>query len=119
VIYVDFWGTWCAPCRENMKLMPTIKEELADREVIFMYFANNSPEQSWKSVIKEMGLTAPNVVHYRLPDEQEALIERYFSIDSFPTYLLVDRQGNVLDRDAPDPRDKNRLFKALDNARAR
>ena len=103
VIYVDFWGTWCSPCKENMKYVKDIKTKLKGQDVVFMYFANNSPEASWKNVIKEMDLTGENVIHYRLPDNQERLIEQMFSVNKFPTYLLVNKEGKVVNTDAFPP----------------
>ena len=103
VIYVDFWGTWCSPCKENMKYAKDIKNKLKDQDVVFMYFANNSPEISWKNVIKEMDLTGENVIHYRLPDNQEKLIEQLFSVKKYPTYLLVNKEGKVVNIDALMP----------------
>jgi len=116
VIYIDFWGTWCGPCRENMALMPDIKKELAGKEIVFMYFANNSPEQTWRSMIKEMGLTGENIVHYRLASGQQAMLERHFSVNSFPTYMIVDRQGKIIDKNAPAPKERENLLKALNKA---
>jgi len=103
VIYVDFWGTWCAPCKENMKYVKDIKAKLKGQDVVFMYFANNSPEDSWKNIIKEMDLTGENVVQYRLPEKQEEIIERLFSVNSFPTYLLVNKEGKVVNTKAASP----------------
>lgn len=103
VIYVDFWGTWCGPCKENMTYVKGIKEKLKGQDVVFMYFANNSPEDSWKNIIKEMDLTGENVVHYRLPDQQEKLVEQLFSVTKFPTYLLVNKEGKVVNIDAAAP----------------
>ena len=62
-----------------------------------VYFANNSPKDSWENIIKEYNVTGPNVAHFNLPQEQQAAIERYLKVNSYPTYKLVDPQGNVLD----------------------
>ena len=78
-----------------------------------MYFANNSPETSWKNVIKEYHLTGKNVVHYRLPNEQQAMIERRFSIRSFPTYILMDKKGNIVNMKAPRPQQKEQLVNEI------
>ena len=113
VIYMDFWCTWCSPCKAEMKYTPDIKEALKDKEVIFMYLANNSTEDSWKNIIKENHLTGPNIVHYNLPDDQQRLLEKLLSINSFPTFILLDKEGNIIDRHAPKPSQKQELINRI------
>ena len=103
VIYVDFWGTWCGSCKENMKYVKDMKARLKGQDVVFMYFANRSPEDSWKNIIKEMDLIGETVVQYRLPEKQEEIIERLFSVNSFPTYLLINKEGKVVNTKAARP----------------
>ena len=110
VIYVDFWGTWCTPCIAEMPYVKSIKDGFTGKDVIFMYFANNSPEASWKNVINQHHLTGPNVVHYRLPYAQQSLIETRLAIQSFPTYMLIDKGGNISTMKAPRPSDQEKLI---------
>lgn len=51
-----------------------------------------------------------------LPDDQEALIERYLGVRAFPTYILLDPQGHIIDRNAPAPKDKEQLIKSINDA---
>jgi thiol-disulfide isomerase/thioredoxin len=114
VIYVDFWGTWCGPCKGEMPYVKAIKDAVKGKDVIFMYFANNSPEESWKNVINENKLTGENSVHYRLPNEQQRIIENRLSINSFPTYILIDKDGNINNMKPPRPSDNQVLVAAID-----
>jgi len=103
VIYVDFWGTWCSGCRRDLGIVNNLKEKLQGEDVVFMYFANRSPEDTWKNLIKEMNLTGENVVHYRLPDVQQAMIERKLGVAVFPTYILINKEGIVVNSKAKSP----------------
>ncbi len=112
VILLDVWGTWCAPCKAALAKSQEEYEHLKDYDIVYLYLANNSSEESWKNVIKEYNVTGDNVVHYNLPTEQQAAIERFLGVNRFPTYKLIDRNGNILDVNA-DPRDLNALGNLL------
>ena len=108
IILLDIWGVWCGPCKAALKSSQEEYEHLKDYDIIYLYLANRSDEESWKNVIKEYNVTGDNVVHYNLPAEQQAAIEHYLGVNSYPTYKLIDRDGNILGVNA-DPRDLNAL----------
>lgn len=97
IVLMDIWGTWCSPCKDALSHSEEEYARLAEYDIQFVYFANRSPMDSWENVIKEYNVTGPNVTHFNLPAEQQSAIERYLQINSFPTYQLVDKNGNVLD----------------------
>ena len=108
IILLDIWGVWCGPCKAALKNSQEEYEHLKDYDIVYLYLANRSDEESWKNVIKEYNVTGDNVVHYNLPTEQQAAIENYLGVNSYPTYKLIDRGGNILGVNA-DPRDLNAL----------
>lgn len=97
IVYLDIWGTWCGPCKDKLKESHFVKDQLKDFDIVYLYLANTSPEESWKNVIKEYNLTGPNCVHYNLPKSQQRAVEQFLNVDSFPTYKLIDKQGNIHD----------------------
>ena len=116
-ILLDVWGTWCGPCKEALSHNQDLYKSIAPYDVIFMYFANNSPVEAWKNCIQEYELTGDNYVHYNLPPNQQVIFERYIKLSSYPAYRLISPEGNILDLDI-DPRTPAglaRLIKALSN----
>lgn len=100
VVYLDFWGTWCAPCLAEMPASNALREQFAGRDVVFVYVAVNSPEARWQRVIAEDHLISPNSVQVRSPDSQ---VPNAFGITHYPTYLIIGRDGQVLQAAAPRP----------------
>ena len=95
IVYLDIWGTWCAPCKRKLSESHKLKAELKDYDIVYLYLANSSPEKSWKNVIAEYNLTEKNCVHYNLPDDQQHAIEKYVGLTGYPTYRLFDKQGRI------------------------
>ena len=112
IILIDVWGTWCSPCRQALSKSKEEFERLAPYDVVFFYLANRSDDESWKNVIKEYEVTGENVVHYNLPNEQQSAVENFLKVNGYPTYRLIDRNGNLLDVNA-DPRNLDALENLL------
>ena len=113
LILLDIWGTWCGPCKEALSHSQEEYERLKDFDLVYLYLANNSDDESWKNVIKEYNLVGDNVVHYNLPESQQSAIENFLQVHSFPTHKLIDRDGSVLDVNA-DPRNLEGLARLLE-----
>lgn len=103
VILIDVWGTWCGPCRMAMKHSQELYERMKPYNMYFLYLANRSDETSWKNVIKEYNVNGENVGHVNLPAEQQAAVEQFLKVNSYPSYFLIDREGHLLNINA-DPR---------------
>lgn len=100
VIYLDFWGTWCAPCLAEMPASNALRQHFAGRDVVFVYVAVGSPEARWQQVIADAHLTGPSSVHVRSSDQ---VVPDAFGVTRYPTYLLIGRDGRVRQSAAPRP----------------
>ena len=100
VILIDIWGVWCGPCRAALSHSQELYEHMKEYDIVFMYLANRSKEESWKNIIKEYNVTGENVVHYNLPEDQQSAVENFLNVHAWPTYILVDPDGNILDVNA-------------------
>lgn len=114
LIYVDIWGTWCTPCRKNLKDSWRVREALKDYDIVYLFLANNSSDEAWKSVISEYNVTGENVVHYNLPADQQSAIEQYIGVNGYPTYKLIDKQGNIHPLDWQHANNMNSLIETID-----
>ena len=112
IILLDVWGTWCVPCKMALKDSQKEFEALKDYNIQYLYLANRSPEQAWKNVINEYNVTGDNVAHYNLPADQQSAVENFLKVHSFPSYRLIDADGNIIDMRV-DARDLEGLKKLL------
>lgn len=93
-LFVDFWGTWCKPCVQEIPELQRIYEGVDKQRIEFVSIAggNQAPGQLTK-FLKKRPLAWPQIIS----DDKNKLIETY-KITSFPTNVLVGPDGRVVAR---------------------
>ncbi len=89
VVMINFWATWCGPCRQEMPLL----DELYNRyeRVGFNLFGVNIDDDSRRAMamIEELGVDFPVL----FDDRKE--VSRLYEVEAMPVTVIVDRQGTV------------------------
>jgi hypothetical protein len=100
-----------------MEYVPAVKEALADKPIVYLYFCNQSSEEAWLINREHYHLNADNCIHYNLPEAQEDAIEKFLGVHEYPSYRLFDRQGRIVPPGyAPYPSDLEELKVAVEKA---
>ena len=89
VVVINFWASWCDPCREEAPLLQEIWERYQDRGVILVGIAYADVESASLAYIEEFGLTYPHG-----PDFGTKISDDYF-ITGVPETFIVDQKGEI------------------------
>jgi thiol-disulfide isomerase/thioredoxin len=105
-IYIDVWATWCSPCRSEFKNNnEALKKILAENDIQQLYISidDDVQNQLWLDMIKFYNLTGN---HIRVNKEFETDLRKLFDKNGgigTPWYILVDENGNIIDKHAKRP----------------
>jgi len=92
VVYLDFWASWCAPCRESFPWMNRMQDELG-RDGLTVIAVNVDRERA----DAERFLQA-HPARFRLVFDPDGRLPEKFAVRGMPTSFLIDRNGRVQSR---------------------
>ena len=102
VIYIDFWASWCAPCRRAMPSSIKLKKEYKNEKIVFVYLALNDKNENWKKAFEEEGLKDFDY-NYIIENSKSSKLIDDLNLKSIPRYILYDKMGKLVHQNAPPP----------------
>ena len=88
-VILNFWATWCGPCRQEMPLLQKAFEDHGDEGLVVVGVDVGEQAEPVQAFFKELGLTFPAL----LDADQE--ISRLYRVYGLPTTFFLDRQGVI------------------------
>lgn len=95
ILVVDFWATWCAPCREGIPHFVKLQEEFENEDVQVLGVSMDSPDDPQSSTGSVRRFLKANKVNYPCGMGTDRLAQRLPGEVKLPTTLFMDRMGNV------------------------
>jgi len=114
-LYVDFWATWCAPCKQEFKHKKELKVllEKYDYEALYISIDDENRHQQWLDMIKFYDLTGYHIRANKMLSE--SLFKMGIKFIPRPRYFLVDENGEVTLKKARKPSQLKALEEQLKN----
>jgi thiol-disulfide isomerase/thioredoxin len=102
VILLDFWGSWCGPCRKSIPHLAEIQERMGPKRLQVVGVACEKElslaerQASAARAIKELGITYPVLISNK---DGSCPVQQALQVLFYPTMVLIDREGRLLARE--------------------
>ena len=101
-VYMDIWATWCGPCKVQIPFMKQLEEEFRDAPIHFVSISvdNEDDKPVWAKMVRENQMSGVQLFAGR-----ENNFGHDYQIQVIPTFIILDKEGNIINANAPAPMD--------------
>jgi thiol-disulfide isomerase/thioredoxin len=90
VVFLNFWATWCPPCREEMPSMESLYRRFRDKGMEFLAVDIQEDPAKVAAFFEEFGLTFPAAL------DRNGLVSGKYGIRGIPSTFIIDRNGSMI-----------------------
>jgi thiol-disulfide isomerase/thioredoxin len=113
VVLIDFWATWCGPCREALPHMQQIARKFQGQPLVILSVSLDSEENKWKEFVAKNGMTWTNCRDGRF----DGPMAKLFGVSAIPQTFTIDADGVLQDEHVGDAAIEGKLKKQIARAR--
>jgi thiol-disulfide isomerase/thioredoxin len=92
VVFLNFWATWCGPCRAEMASMETLYRRFKDEGLVILAVNYGEGEEEAAGFFEDFGLTFPSAL------DLSGRVNNLYGVTALPTTYIIDREGRILTR---------------------
>ena len=111
MLFIDFWASWCAPCKAQIPYQKELEKHYAGKELVFMSVSLDKSKPAWLKAVKEEDLHG-YVLHAEGDFKNE--FPKTYAIESIPRYMLIDAEGNIISDNMMKPQNKKEIMGIID-----
>jgi len=102
LVYVDVWATWCGPCRAQIPFLKQLEEKYREEDIAFVSLSIDQLKNisKWKDMIVDKELEGIQIIADKA--WRSKFVTDYV-IEGIPRFILIDKDGNLMDPMAPRP----------------
>jgi thiol-disulfide isomerase/thioredoxin len=99
-VYIDVWATWCGPCIAEIPYLKTLAEDMKGRNIVFVSVSVDDSKEAWETMVREKELGGIQLFG---GEGWKSGITEAYNIRGIPRFILIDREGMIVDATAPRP----------------
>lgn len=100
LVYIDIWATWCKPCIAEHPFWDQLMEEYKDKPVSFLTISIDDSKDPWIEMVNDKNMGG---LQWFAENAWKSEIARHFMVNSIPRFLLLDKEGKIIDSNAERP----------------
>lgn len=92
---MDFWASWCGPCRQEMPNMVKLYEKYQSKGLAIVGISFDENHDSWTKAIKELGMKWPQISDLK---GWKSVGATQFNITAIPHVIIIDQEGRIVEK---------------------
>jgi thiol-disulfide isomerase/thioredoxin len=112
VVLIDFWATWCGPCREALPHIQTIAKKFEGQPLVVLSISQDTDQAKWKAFVAKNGMTWLQYCDDGFPGR----IGTKFNVHAIPATFTIDADGVLEDQHVGDANIEGKLKKLIARA---
>lgn len=112
VVFIDFWASWCGPCKREIPAGEELKKYFAGKDVVFLNISIDEDEDKWRNAVQNLTFSGTHLI---CNSQNNPRILDAYHISTIPAYYLIGKDGKFIAAPAARP-SQPEIYPLIENA---